>query len=94
MSDDRKFIWPWIVALLIGLPVLYVVSSGPMQTVAFRAHVSYLPVLGSTSMAGVSDIDMGRWWPSLYAPLLWVSEQSWGEPLNWYWGLFPILETP
>jgi hypothetical protein len=24
MSEDRKFIWLWIVALLVGLPVLYV----------------------------------------------------------------------
>ena len=30
MSDDRKKpLWPWIVALLIGLPVLYVASFGP-----------------------------------------------------------------
>jgi hypothetical protein len=30
MSDDRKRpVWPWIVALLIGLPVLYVASFGP-----------------------------------------------------------------
>jgi hypothetical protein len=98
MSDERKMrVWPWIAALLIGLPVLYVLSSGPTQTVAFRSHVSYLPVLASSgpgSMAAVSDIDMGRWWPGVYAPLLWVSEQSWGDPLNWYWALFPISETP
>src|SRR5262245_40625996 len=30
MSDDRKRrLWPWIAALLIGLPVMYVVSFGP-----------------------------------------------------------------
>ena len=30
MSDNRKKpLWPWIVALLIGLPVLYVASFGP-----------------------------------------------------------------
>src|SRR5262245_50991401 len=29
MSDDGKPVWPWIVALLIGLPVLYVASFGP-----------------------------------------------------------------
>jgi hypothetical protein len=29
MSDDRKPVWPWIVALMIGLPVLYVASFGP-----------------------------------------------------------------
>jgi hypothetical protein len=31
MSTERKKagVWPWIVALLIGLPVLYVASFGP-----------------------------------------------------------------
>jgi hypothetical protein len=30
MGEKRKKpVWPWIVALLIGLPVLYVVSFGP-----------------------------------------------------------------
>src|SRR5262245_28783514 len=29
MSDDRKPVWPWIVALLIGLPMLYVASFRP-----------------------------------------------------------------
>jgi hypothetical protein len=30
MSDDRKTpLWPWLVALLIGLPVLYIASIGP-----------------------------------------------------------------
>jgi hypothetical protein len=30
MSGERKIpVWPWIVALLIGLPVLYVASFGP-----------------------------------------------------------------
>src|SRR5262245_58778834 len=29
MSDDRKPVWPWIAALLTGLPLLYVASFGP-----------------------------------------------------------------
>ena len=29
MSDERRPVWPWIAALLIGLPVLYVASFGP-----------------------------------------------------------------
>ncbi len=29
MSEERKPLWPWIVAFLIGLPVLYVLSVGP-----------------------------------------------------------------
>ena len=29
MSEHKNPLWPWIVALLIGLPVLYVASFGP-----------------------------------------------------------------
>ncbi len=36
MSDDRRPLWPWIVALLIGLPVLYVASFGPACWLADR----------------------------------------------------------
>ena len=32
MNGDRKTLgWPWIVALLVGLPVLYVASFGPAR---------------------------------------------------------------
>jgi hypothetical protein len=35
MSDERRNpVWPWIVALLIGLPVLYVASFGPVCALA------------------------------------------------------------
>lgn len=38
MSDDRKKkpLWPWIVALLIGLPGLYVASFGPACWIVSR----------------------------------------------------------
>lgn len=29
MNEERNPVWPWIAALLIGLPVLYVASFGP-----------------------------------------------------------------
>jgi hypothetical protein len=57
MSDDRKKpLWTWIVALVIGLPVLYVASFGPAcwwlsskcSTPPFsdaqEASVLYLPI--------------------------------------------------
>jgi hypothetical protein len=40
MSDDRKALWPWIVALLIGLPVLYVASFGPAARLAEAGLIS------------------------------------------------------
>src|SRR5262245_34290699 len=36
MSKERKPLWPWIVILLIGLPVLYVASFGPVCWLAER----------------------------------------------------------
>jgi hypothetical protein len=30
MTEERKPMWPWMVAFLIGLPALYVASFGPV----------------------------------------------------------------
>jgi hypothetical protein len=96
MSDGRKKrgVWPWVVTVLIGLPVLYVLSSGPMQTLAFRRTIE-TPAFRVTTWRPprwIVSTDRGYWWPTVYAPIVWVSEQSWGEPVKWYWGLFPIRE--
>jgi hypothetical protein len=40
MSEQRKSIWPWIVALLIGLPLLYVASFGPACWASLRTESS------------------------------------------------------
>jgi hypothetical protein len=90
--DDRKTpLWLWIVALLIGLPVVYVASSGPTQSLAFRSRIVTIPV-PPDSLIGYAEIvvDQGRGWPRVYAPLLWASEEPWGEVLENYWALFPI----
>ena len=36
MDKERSPVWPWIVALLVGLPVLYVASFGPACWLADR----------------------------------------------------------
>ncbi len=36
MGDERKPLWPWTVALLIGLAVLYVASFGPACWITSR----------------------------------------------------------
>jgi len=42
MSDERKTaLWPWIAALLVGLPVLYVASFGPVCWAFSAQLVSY-----------------------------------------------------
>jgi len=54
MNDDRKPFWPWIVAVLIGLPVLYVASFGPACWLNERRYLGravveaiYSPVLAT-----------------------------------------------
>lgn len=76
-------------AALVGLSVLYVLSSGPMQCVAFRSRRTHVNELSGPGMM-IETIETGFWWPAAYAPLLWASEQSWGDVVNWYWRLFPI----
>lgn len=45
MSDYRKKpLWPWIVTLLIGLPVLYVAAYGPVCWLRGHGFVSLGPV--------------------------------------------------
>ena len=52
MTEHKNPVWPWIVALLIGLPVLYVASFGPACWIGFRSLygryaviVAYKPLL-------------------------------------------------
>jgi hypothetical protein len=92
MSEQRKSVWPWIASLLIGVPILYVVSSGPMQTVAFRNRITKFQE-DPDHVTMRSYVDIGAFWPKAFAPLIWASEQSWGEPLNWYWGVFPVRDV-
>lgn len=41
MSEERKNpVWPWIAALLIGLPVLYVASFGPACWLIWNVKLS------------------------------------------------------
>jgi hypothetical protein len=62
MSDEpKKQVWPWIVALLIGLPVMYVLSVGPMT----RLVVHY-PVPAWVRHA----------YRRVYALLVWVTQRS------------------
>ena len=63
MSDERKPLWPWIVALLIGLPVLYVGSFGPVcwlneRGVLKAAAVSaiYSPVLATAENCRLPNV--------------------------------------
>ncbi len=69
MSDERKPVWPWIVALLIGMPMMYVG--------AYACTVERLPV-SCRSQRAVSRR------PCYYVPLpfgasLYGNETDWGR---------------
>lgn len=90
MSDEhKKPLWPWIAALLIGLPLLYVLSSGPMQILAFR-RIEERTLLSSGTVSVIYVDHPGVWWPKVYAPVVWASQQRWGTPIFRYWMLFPV----
>src|SRR5262249_16584066 len=79
MSDERKSVWPWIKAVVVGLPVLYVASFGPACWLTaqqqgwsvltpHRAMRVYFP-LGA--LAEKRDTVYGRslcWWMTVGAP--------------------------
>jgi hypothetical protein len=79
-----------ILIAAVAIPVLYVLSSGPALSYAFTWHQPTLHDDGDGNLGVTINLDEGPWWPVVYAPLQWVSEQSWGEWLCSYWGLFPI----
>jgi hypothetical protein len=76
--------WSSIVLAAIVLPMLYVLSSGPMLILAFRHNITTTPD-GHGRLIEIDYVAVHVWWPTVYAPLVWASEQSWGEPLHWYW---------
>lgn len=95
MAERRKKpIWVWGLGLLLALPVVYVASSGPLRTIAFRKYSgTFTASTGSGTITIRDVIEYGPWWPVVYRPLVRASEQSWGAPLQWYWELFPVPET-
>jgi hypothetical protein len=78
--------------VLVGVVVLclYVLSSGPALSLAFTWRQPTVNDDGQGELGVTVNLDEGPWWPVVYAPLQWVSEQSWGDWLVWYWELFPI----
>jgi hypothetical protein len=76
MTEERKqHLWPWIVAVLIALPVLYVASFGPVCWLANRGVVNHLRVADAyaplVDYSGYSLTDSGaralEWYGSLFA---------------------------
>jgi len=96
---NRKERWAKRLALwlIVLLPTLYVLSSGPLIQLAFWRERVGTP---TAEHIGFQDdgqyqeeimlIGRHEWWENAYAPLKWMAQESWGAPLRWYWQLFPI----
>jgi hypothetical protein len=80
--------------MAVAVPLLYVLSSGPSLSFAFTWHQPTLHDEGDGNLGVTVNLDEGPWWPVVYAPLQWVSEQTWGDWLCRYWELFPISAEP
>src|ERR1700688_4387891 len=68
---ERWARWP-AVALAI-MPVLYVLSSGPMKIVASRTRVTHTSTSipnGTPAVQASSETSLGKWFPIAYAPLI------------------------
>jgi hypothetical protein len=92
---NRRERWAKRTAIAMAIvPLLYVLSSGPAKTLAFHGHTTVTQTAPGGPMAAEMTLTISDWWLQVYAPLWWVSEQcsvhSWTDPLDLYWGLFPI----
>lgn len=38
-KEQKKAVWPWIVALVVGLPAVYVLSSGPAIWILCKGYL-------------------------------------------------------
>ncbi len=97
MKDEpasRSNAWQAFTAIVIALPALYVLSSGPAQCIEQTDAGSFTigNIIGPTSI----PIKQGAWtsnWDSpfreIYEPLWWVRWNTGvGEALDWYWNAF------
>ena len=79
MGDERKkTLWPWIVAVLIALPVFYVASFGPACWLADRHVITFRTVV--------------RGYPQLYRSATY-NKQPWGRGLRRYANALNVPDT-
>jgi hypothetical protein len=62
MSEERKLRLPWIVAVLIGLPVLYVTSFGPVCWMAKHEMISMRNVCQLYRPLVIIDLNFRHSW--------------------------------
>jgi hypothetical protein len=85
MSDERKNtgVWPWIAALLIGLPVLYVASFGPACWTTSRMNrgAGLIPLFYRPVVAAYESVEDDS---ALARVFLWYSTIGAADHWNWF----------
>jgi hypothetical protein len=73
-SERNKSVWPWIVALFIALPVLYLASFGPASRLAERRELS----LDAYAAAYRPVIQLAFYGPRPIRKAIWRWAKLWG----------------
>lgn len=94
---NRRERWVRRMAVALALmPVLYTASSGPMAMVAFHSRNKFSSTVfpnGKSTVQATTELDVGYWFPIVYAPLFMASDAAWGDLVFEYWMLFPHQVT-
>ncbi|MGE3316090.1 MAG: hypothetical protein AB7O26_13325 [Planctomycetaceae bacterium] len=80
-SDEQKRSWGTWSAALVVLLVLYVLSGPPARLLGMALFE-----------AGYVDERIGWWFETIYAPLIWINQNSetFDKFYTWYGGLWPM----
>jgi len=91
MSEpEKRAVWPWIVALVVGVPVLYVASFGPACWITCRVCRWSVPTLSAIYRPMVWTMQHSDKTGTVivsYAQLVAKPEWHWGEMADgdWMW---------
>ena len=91
---NRRERWAKRTAIVIVLLLsLYVLSSGPTRWIAIRGRFKHAPLIpGGPITTTLKILGPDKWWQQVYSPLLSMSKQPWGGPIDWYWHTFAIYQ--
>jgi len=81
MTDHKRPLWPWIATLLIGLPVLYVASFGPVcwwiEQPYYDSVVPFYWPIGRTAKNGPEFLQIAiNWYATLGIEAVSVNTDS------------------
>lgn len=92
LPTKRRRLRRWAIGLAVTLPVLYVLSSGPLVFLISSGRLNQSRQVNYEMHDGrvyaTEQIGPGPIVQAIYTPVFWMGKQSWGTPLLSYWTLF------